>query len=81
MCHLLTDSSADVQKIAYQLLQEAARKRTEHLVIEAGVDTEDNVKTELPIELIEILRRDILYGEIEHDEQVCKIVTISYFRN
>lgn len=43
--------------MAYGLLQEAAKKRTEYLVIEAGVDTENIIQGELPPELISILQR------------------------
>ncbi|THV07136.1 hypothetical protein K435DRAFT_710473 [Dendrothele bispora CBS 962.96] len=57
MCHLLLDPSVDVQKMAYQLLQQAAKKRTEHLVIEAGVDTVADFKAELPLELMVILEQ------------------------
>jgi E3 ubiquitin-protein ligase listerin len=71
MCHLLKDSSADVQKMSYHLLQESARKWTEHLVIEAGVDVEDTAKIELPSELMEILQRSTQpEDEMEYDEQV-----------
>ncbi|KAF7323573.1 Delta-9 fatty acid desaturase protein [Mycena kentingensis (nom. inval.)] len=56
MAHLLADPSADVQKMAYQLLTVAARKRTEHLVIEAGVDAEGLIKADLPAELLDILQ-------------------------
>lgn len=71
MCHLLGDSSVEVQKPAYHLLQEAARKRTEHLVIETGVDIEDNILAELPNELVIILQRDLHQeNESEFDENV-----------
>jgi hypothetical protein len=71
MCHLLKDSSPNVQKMAYRILQESARKWTEHLVIEAGVDVEDTVKTELPSALLDILQRSTQYeDEMEYDEQV-----------
>ncbi|KAF5370318.1 hypothetical protein D9758_006910 [Tetrapyrgos nigripes] len=59
MCHLLSDPSVEVQKMAYQLLLPAAKKRTEHLVIEAGIDTEDKVKAELPSELMVILEQTL----------------------
>ncbi|KAJ7199225.1 hypothetical protein GGX14DRAFT_468328 [Mycena pura] len=59
MCHLLADPSIDVQKMAYQLLTVAARKHTEHLVIEAGVDVDEAVKAELPIELLDILQLNL----------------------
>lgn len=57
MCHLLSDSSTEVQKMAYQHLREAAKKRTEYLVIETGVDTEDTVQAELPLQLISMLQQ------------------------
>ncbi|KAJ7702616.1 hypothetical protein B0H16DRAFT_1394969 [Mycena metata] len=59
MCHLLGDPSADVQKMAYQLLTVAARKRTEHFVIEAGVDVDAVVKADLPLELLDILQTSL----------------------
>jgi E3 ubiquitin-protein ligase listerin len=62
MCHLIQDPSSTVQKRAYQLLQAAAKKRTEYFVIEAAVDTEGVVQAELPIELMEILQRDMQFG-------------------
>jgi hypothetical protein len=71
MCHLLDDPSADVQILAYQFLKEAAKKRTEHFVIEAGVDAEATVKAELPLELMDILRRTPpLRDEHEADDEV-----------
>jgi len=62
MCHLIQDTSPTVQKKAYQLLQEAAKKRTEYFVIEAAVDTEGVVRAELPIELMAIVQRDMQFG-------------------
>ncbi|KAJ7074942.1 hypothetical protein B0H15DRAFT_1027322 [Mycena belliarum] len=59
MCHLLADPSADVQKMTYQLLTVAARKRTEHFVIEAGVDVDATVKADLPLELLDILQTSL----------------------
>ncbi|KAF9818038.1 hypothetical protein IEO21_02999 [Rhodonia placenta] len=59
MCHVITDTSADVQRMAYQCLHEAAKKYTEHIVIEAAVESEDPVKPELPVELLDILQRSI----------------------
>ena len=61
-CHLIQDPSPTVQKKAYQLLQAAAKKRTEYFVIEAAVDTEGVVKAELPIELMMILQREMQFG-------------------
>ncbi|KAI5996508.1 hypothetical protein F5J12DRAFT_785457 [Pisolithus orientalis] len=62
MCHLLADNSPDVQRMSYHLLQSAASKFTEHLVVEAGVDTEGTVKSELPEELLAILQQGIGEG-------------------
>ncbi|KAJ7154581.1 hypothetical protein C8R46DRAFT_1117799 [Mycena filopes] len=63
MCHLLADPSADVQKMTYQLLTVAARKRTEHFVIEAGVDVDAVVKADLPLELLDILQTNLNFNQ------------------
>ena len=59
--HLLNDKSVEVQKMAYQLLHESAKKRTEYIVIEAGVSApdSDSIKPELPPELIAFLQQSI----------------------
>jgi hypothetical protein len=75
MCHLILDSSTNVQKTAYQFLQGAARKRTEHLVIEAGVDTEGTVKADLPVEILDILQRTISSGETAEPGQEGQVRT------
>ena len=54
--------------MAYELLQEAARKRTEHLVIEAGLDTESVVKSLLPWEFVSLLQQSLDIVDIEEDE-------------
>ncbi|KAH8102265.1 hypothetical protein BXZ70DRAFT_63905 [Cristinia sonorae] len=59
MCHLVMDSSHNVQQMAYHMLREAAAKHTEHVVVEAAVDTEAEFKPELPSELIDILQRTV----------------------
>lgn len=64
MSHLLRDQSQQVQRMGYHLLHNAARKRTEHYVIEAGVDTEDVVKVELPSELLAMLQQSLDSGEV-----------------
>ncbi|KAF8551747.1 hypothetical protein OG21DRAFT_1605114 [Imleria badia] len=70
MCHLLGDQSQEVQRMGYHLLHNAARKQTEHYVIEAGVDTEDMVKPELPPELLAILQQSLGSREVlDLDEQ------------
>jgi hypothetical protein len=59
--HLLNDKSVEVQKMAYQLLHKSAKKRTEYIVIEAGVSApdSDSIKPELPPELITFLQQSI----------------------
>jgi hypothetical protein len=59
--HLLNDKSVEVQKMAYQLLHKSATKRTEYIVIEAGVSApdSDSIKPELPPELITFLQQSI----------------------
>ncbi|KAI0777188.1 hypothetical protein BD413DRAFT_171550 [Trametes elegans] len=69
MCHLVTDGSANVQRMAYQLLHEAAKKYTEELVIEAAVDTEGTMKVGLPIELLDILQRNLNQDDTDEDSQ------------
>jgi hypothetical protein len=81
MSHLILDSSINVQKMAYQFLQGAARKRTEHLVIEAGVDTEDTFKAELPFEILDILQRTVIPNEtagLEQEEQA-RVIEQSWY--
>lgn len=69
MCHLITDPSKDVQKMAYQLLHAASRKRTEYLVIEAGVDSEAAFEARLPAELLGILDRKMNFDQLDEDEE------------
>jgi hypothetical protein len=65
------DSSVEVQKMAYQLLHQAAKKRTEYLVIEFAVDTEGTVEAQLPAELIDILQQTLNPGDrFEYNESV-----------
>ncbi|KIK10735.1 hypothetical protein PISMIDRAFT_690768 [Pisolithus microcarpus 441] len=49
--------------MGYHLLQSAASKFTEHLVVEAGVNTEGTFKCELPEELLAVLRQGLGIGE------------------
>lgn len=51
--------------MAYELLREAAHKHTEHLVIEAGVDTESVVKSLLPSELVSLLQQSLDVIDLE----------------
>ena len=67
MSHLLFDPSTSVQQMAYKLLREAAHKRTEHLVVEAGVDTESVVKSLLPWELVSLLQQSLDIIDTEED--------------
>ncbi len=67
MSYLLFDPSTTVQQMAYELLREAAHKRTEHLVIESGVDTESVVKSLLPWELVSLLQSSLDIVDIEED--------------
>ncbi len=69
MCHLVTDHSIEVQKVAYTILQMAACKRTEHLVIEVGVDTESNVKAALPLELLDIVQRHTSFTNLDDEDE------------
>jgi E3 ubiquitin-protein ligase listerin len=58
--------------MAYELLREAAHKRTEYLVIEAGVDTESTAKSLLPLELVSLLRQSLDIIDVEEDlSSVC----------
>lgn len=59
MCHLLSDSSIHNQKMAYQVLQQAAVTRTEHLVVEAGIDSQNMITMELPRELVDLLQSSV----------------------
>jgi hypothetical protein len=59
MAHLLTDSSPTVLKMSYNLLRDASTKRTEQLVVEAGVDTDESVSFQLPDELIDLLKQPV----------------------
>lgn len=65
MCHLITDPSVENRKMAYHMLQLAAFKRTEHLVVEAGVDAENILIFELPKELLVILQTVVSLDDIE----------------
>jgi hypothetical protein len=81
MCHLLTDCSVEVQKMAYQLLHEAAKKRTEYLVIETGVDNDGTIEAQLPTELIDILQQTVNQDGPEHNENVSSSKMLSVEQN
>jgi len=78
MCHLMIDGSIQVQKVAYGIMRSAAKKRTEHLVIEAGVDIESTAQATLPLELLDIVQRHIDFVSVEDkEEQQVGIVCMS----
>jgi E3 ubiquitin-protein ligase listerin len=79
MCHLVTDSSVEVQKMAYQMLHKAAKKRTESVVVEAGVDTDGAYEAKLPVELVELLSQQI--DPIEGNAQVCHLFRLIEYQN
>ncbi|KIK58369.1 hypothetical protein GYMLUDRAFT_45278 [Collybiopsis luxurians FD-317 M1] len=60
-------------QLAYQILQKAALKRTEHFVMEAGLDTEGIFKAKLPDELMVLLSRtinlDLDYDDVSADRE------------
>jgi E3 ubiquitin-protein ligase listerin len=60
MCHLVLDASDSVPQMAYKMLREAAHKRTEYLVVEASIDSDDTVPLDLPVELVQILHNNFL---------------------
>lgn len=75
MCHLLMDSSEDVPKVSYKILQMSASKYTEHLVLEASVESESTVPLELPAELVQLLQNSLAEDEVSDNvrEQVIYI--------
>lgn len=72
MLHLVVDPSPNIQKMAYDLLHEAARKRTEWLVIEVGVDAESTIKPELPSELVGLLQTSL---ELDIEDHISSSVS------
>ncbi|KAL0957941.1 hypothetical protein HGRIS_000122 [Hohenbuehelia grisea] len=64
-CHLLQHPSIRSQKMSYNLLQAAAKKRTEHFVLEAGVNVDDDFTADLPMELIELVSCHVEIGQDE----------------
>ncbi|EJD05481.1 uncharacterized protein FOMMEDRAFT_103536 [Fomitiporia mediterranea MF3/22] len=57
MVHLILDPSPEVAKMAYEPLFRAARKRTEYLVVEAAVETSNEMSSyEIPPELLQVLQ-------------------------
>lgn len=76
MCHLVTDASEEVPQMAYKVLREAASKRTEYLVVEASIDTEDPVQLDLPAELVELLQNN--FTDEDLDERVHNHTLLGY---
>lgn len=68
MCHLVTDASEEVPRMAYKMLREAAKKRTEYLVVEASIDSDEPVQLDLPLELVQLLQNNF----VEVDEDVAE---------
>ena len=64
MCHLLMDSSENVPKMSYKILQMSASKYTEHLVLEASVESENTVPLKLPTELVQLLQNSLAEDEV-----------------
>ncbi|KAH8103214.1 hypothetical protein DFH11DRAFT_1521251 [Phellopilus nigrolimitatus] len=61
MAHLLLDPSPEIAKMVYALLHAASKKRTEYLVVEAGVDTStETAKYELPAELLQVVQTALI---------------------
>lgn len=79
MSHLILDPSVGVQSMAYQFLQGAAKKRTEHLVIEAGVDSEGTITADLPLEILDVIQRTKIPGEISRVEQKGQVGCLGEF--
>ena len=73
MCHLVLDLSVEVQKMAYHFLALAAKKRTEYLVIEAGVDTEGTVNMDLSGDLLKLLQRNVIVEDSHLESSVCRL--------
>ena len=71
MVHVLGDSDVSILRMVYPLLQTAAKKRTEHVVIEAGVDTNEDTKFELPVELLHFIQTAIDSQISGPDRMVC----------
>lgn len=59
MCHVINDPSDNVQRMAYKMLCASATKYTEHLVLEAAVDSDAELKLELPLELVSLLQMSL----------------------
>ncbi|KAG8958385.1 hypothetical protein FRC03_009184 [Tulasnella sp. 419] len=64
LCRLLKDPSLEIQKASYHLLMQVVSKRTERIVVEAAVASEENdSRVELPKELLDLLQKDLYSGD------------------
>lgn len=79
MVHVLGDPDVSILRMVYPLLQTAAKKRTEHVVIEAGVDTSEDAKFELPAELLVLVQTILDSPHSGMDGTVCKIILLCDF--
>ncbi|GJE86513.1 hypothetical protein PsYK624_025930 [Phanerochaete sordida] len=73
MSHLLLDASEAVPKMSYKILQASAAKYTEHLVLEASVESEDTISFDLPLELVQLLQSSLPDEELDQTAREQKI--------
>lgn len=77
MCHLLQDELLETQRVVYDLVRNAARKNTERLVIEIGLDTTGAMQPRLPTELLDLLDATSIFemfdedGDLKKQQSVC----------
>lgn len=67
MCHLLLSDSFVAQQMAFSIIQPATQKFTEHVVIEAAIETSDETTIDLPIELLEVIRKALETDDLQQD--------------
>lgn len=73
MAYLLQDGTEESQQLSYAIIKTAAHRRTEHLVIEAAVNTDESATYELPNELLCILQKSsTLEPSRTHSDKVCR---------
>lgn len=77
MCHLLLDPSSSIKKTSYSLLHQTAKPRTEHLIIEAGVDSSSDFTPELPPELLSVIDRSLNYDH-SRESQVNDVILLAH---
>ncbi|KAG8925869.1 listerin E3 ubiquitin protein ligase 1 [Tulasnella sp. 418] len=88
LCRLLKDPSLEIQKASYHLLMQVVSKRTERIVVEAAVASEENdSRVELPKELLDLLQKDLYSGDEDvSDEELATylfawMVTFDMFKD